>query len=116
MDKLPAESQFALLDLLDGHRSFYEKHLDCDIDLHQLVPVLTANDLEKVSPILRDRCDLMPMYGYTPAEKKAIAQQAMLPAALKKYGLPMRCSRKTSRTFWCAATAAHPAAVTWKAC
>lgn len=88
VDKLPAESQFALLDLLDGHRSFYEKHLDCDIDLHQLVPVLTANDLEKVSPILRDRCDLMPMYGYTPAEKKAIAQQAMLPAALKKYGLP----------------------------
>lgn len=88
VDKLPAESQFALLDLLDGHRSFYEKHLDCDIDLHQLVPVLTANDLEKVSPILRDRCDLMPMYGYTLAEKKAIAQQAMLPAALKKYGLP----------------------------
>ena len=30
----------------------------------------------------------MPMYGYTPTEKKAIAQQAMLPAALKKYGLP----------------------------
>ena len=88
VDKLPTESQFALLDLLDGHRSFYEKHLDCDIDLHQLVPVLTANDLEKVSPILRDRCDLMPMYGYTLAEKKAIAQQAMLPAALKKYGLP----------------------------
>lgn len=88
VDKLPAESQFALLDLLDGHRSFYEKHLDCDIDLHQLVPVLTANDLEKVSPILRDRCDLMPMYGYTLAEKKAIAQQAILPAALKKYGLP----------------------------
>ena len=76
VDKLPAESQFALLDLLDGHRSFYEKHLDCDIDLHQLVPVLTANDLEKVSPILRDRCDLMPMYGYTLAEKKAIAANA----------------------------------------
>lgn len=88
VDKCQPSAQAALLDLLDGHRSYFEQYLRCDIDVRQTVFVLTANDLSLLSPILRDRCEIIAMKGYTWEEKLEIARQVMLPAALKKYGMP----------------------------
>ena len=88
VDKCQPAAQAALLDLLDGHRSYFEQYLRCDIDVRQTVFVLTANDLSLLSPILRDRCEIIAMKGYTWEEKLEIARQVMLPAALKKYGMP----------------------------
>lgn len=88
VDKCQPAAQAALLDLLDGHRSYFEQYLRCDIDVHQTVFMLTANDLSLLSPILRDRCEIIAMKGYTWEEKLEIARQVMLPAALKKYGMP----------------------------
>lgn len=87
VDKAQPDAQWALLDLLDSHRSFYEQHIACDIDVHQTVFVLTANDLNQLSPILRDRCDIIHMGGYTCEQKLDIARQSMLPSALHKYAL-----------------------------
>ena len=87
-DKCQPAAQAALLDLLDGHRSYFEQYLRCDIDVRQTVFVLTANDLSLLSPILRDRCEIIAMKGYTWEEKLEIARQVMLPAALNKYGMP----------------------------
>ena len=49
--------------------------------------ICTANSLDTISPPLLDRCEVVPLSGYTPTEKLHIARRFLLPRQLEANGL-----------------------------
>jgi ATP-dependent Lon protease len=85
----------ALLEVLDPEQNntFRDHYLDLPFDLSKVLFIATANQLDTVSPPLRDRMETLTLAGYTEAEKAAIARRFLVPKQLLNNGLSARqCS------------------------
>ena len=80
----------ALLEVLDPEQnsSFLDHYMDVPIDLSKTLFVCTANVLDTIPAPLLDRMEVISLSGYVAEEKVAIAQQYLVPQALKSVGLP----------------------------
>ena len=96
IDKLGADFRgdpaSALLEVLDPaqNHSFVDHYLNIPFDLSQVVFITTANVLDTVPGPLRDRMEILSLSGYTPSEKRQIAQRYLIPRQIKQNGLTDR--------------------------
>jgi ATP-dependent Lon protease len=76
----------ALLELLDPEQNhtFTDHYLELPFDMSEVMFVVTANDLSKMSPPLRDRLEIVEINGYTPEEKVQIARGHLIPRKLEE--------------------------------
>ena len=84
------EVQNLLVHLTDPVQNgeFEDKYLaGVNIDLSRVMFTFSANDLNKIDRVLLDRMIVVQLQGYTQKEKVAIAENYLLPAALKDVGL-----------------------------
>lgn len=98
MDKLGADFRgdpaSALLEVLDPsqNHAFVDRYLDMPFDLSQVVFIATANMIEPIPGPLRDRTEIIRLAGYTPDEKRHIAERYLVPRQLKENGVsPEQC-------------------------
>lgn len=79
----------ALLEVLDPaqNKTFRDHYLDVDYDLSQVIFICTANQLDTISPPLRDRMEILQLSGYTELEKLHIAKGYLIPRQVKENGL-----------------------------
>lgn len=75
-----------LLTILDRH-GFQENFLEVNIPTDGLLAVATCNDLEKLSEPLKSRFFIISIPGYTPAQKRVIWRDYILPKVASRYGL-----------------------------
>jgi ATP-dependent Lon protease len=84
-----------LIHLTDGAQNdrFQDKYFTgIDLDLSRCLFIFSHNNHEKVNPILRDRMYNIAVKGFNAKEKTIIAEQYLIPAALKEAGLHERVS------------------------
>lgn len=79
----------ALLELLDPeqNKDFMDHYLDVPFDVSKVMFITTANSLSSIPVTLRDRLEIIEFSGYTHYEKRAIAQQYLMPRQMKEHGL-----------------------------
>lgn len=93
LDKLGADFRgdpaSALLEVLDPRQnhSFVDRYLDLPFDLSQVVFIATANMIEPIPAPLRDRMEVIRLAGYTPDEKRNIAERYLIPRQLQENGV-----------------------------
>jgi len=77
-----------LLDLLDSDRSvFMDNYLNFPLDLSNVVFIATCNTLEPLSPVLKDRMDIVELPSYSSYDKMRIVLGYVWPKLLKEYHL-----------------------------
>jgi len=79
----------ALLEVLDPAQNdtFVDTYLGVPFDLSQVLFIATANTLDTIPAPLRDRMEIIPLAGYTDAEKVRIAEQYLVPKQRAAHGL-----------------------------
>jgi ATP-dependent Lon protease len=79
----------ALLEVLDPEQnhSFVDHYMDVEYDLSKVMFIATANIADPIPPALKDRMELIPLSGYTPNEKVAIARQFLVAKQREANGL-----------------------------
>ena len=84
------EVQNMLIHLTDPvqNSDFEDKYLSgVPIDLSKVMFVFSGNDITKIDRVLLDRMIVIELQGYSSKEKLAIAEQYLVPAALKEVNL-----------------------------
>jgi hypothetical protein len=84
------EVQNLLVHLTDSvqNSEFEDKYLaGIPIDLSKVMFVFSANDINKIDRILLDRMLVVKLEGYQPKDKLVIAEQYLLPTALREVNL-----------------------------
>jgi ATP-dependent Lon protease len=100
LDKISAtpkgeEVQNLLVHLTDPvqNMDFEDKYLSgIPLDLSRAMFVFSGNDIDKIDRILMDRMVVVRLSGYESKDKIAIAEQYLLPAALKEVNLHEKVS------------------------
>lgn len=79
----------ALLEVLDPEQNhtFYDNYLELEYDLSKVLFIATANDIQHISPALRDRLEIIDLNGYAVEEKVQIAKRHLLPKQKELHGL-----------------------------
>lgn len=79
----------ALLEVLDPEQNhtFVDHYLDVEYDLSKVMFIATANIADPIPPALKDRMEIIPLSGYTPNEKVAIARQFLVSKQREANGL-----------------------------
>src|SRR5438874_5143312 len=79
----------ALLEVLDPEQNhtFVDHYLDVEYDLSKVMFIAAANVADPIPPALKDRMELIPLSGYTPNEKLAIAQTYLVSKQREANGL-----------------------------
>ncbi|MEX0879173.1 MAG: endopeptidase La [Thermoanaerobaculia bacterium] len=82
----PASAMLEVLDPEQNH-SFVDHYLDVEYDLSKVMFIATANIVDPIPPALKDRMELIPLSGYTPNEKVAIAAKFLVAKQREANGL-----------------------------
>ncbi len=82
----PAAALLEVLDPAQNH-TFRDHYLEVDLDLSDVVFLVTANNLEAIPAPLRDRLEIVSVDGYTDDEKVEIAKNHLIPRQLRANGL-----------------------------
>jgi ATP-dependent Lon protease len=90
-----------LLEILDieQNKTFVDHYIQCPVDLSQCMFVCTANDLSAIPDPLLNRMEVIPISGYTVAEKVAVAQDYIFPMLCESFGLPIQ-KNAVSTALW----------------
>ena len=82
------DPESVLLDVLDTDRSkFVDNFLGFPMDLSNVIFIATANRLEPLSPVLKDRMDIVQLPPYRPVDKKRIVERHLWPRLTVEYRL-----------------------------
>lgn len=78
-----------LLDILDPNlnKEFIDNYIEEPFDLSNVLFILTANDIDGIPAVLRDRLEIITLDNYTVFDKKEIAVNYLIPDICKKYGI-----------------------------
>jgi ATP-dependent Lon protease len=76
-----------LLDPTQNHEWTDDWTGNLHFDLSKVIFFGTANDENEIPPILRDRCNIIHLPGYTPEEKFSIATDFFIPKMEERYSL-----------------------------
>ena len=93
VDKIGATDQCdpsaALLEVLDTehNHAFRDHYLNVPFDLSNVLFICTANCIDRISPPLRDRMEIIQIAPYTEQEKIHIAREHILPRQIERAGL-----------------------------
>jgi ATP-dependent Lon protease len=80
----------ALLEVLDPEQNstFHDNYLDIEYDLSKVMFIATANNINTISPALRDRMEMINISGYILEDKIEIARRHLVPKQLAAHGVP----------------------------
>jgi ATP-dependent Lon protease len=83
------DPESALLEVLDPEQNgtFHDNYLNLDYDLSKVMFIATANNINNISPALRDRMEMIEVSGYVIEEKVEIAKRHLLPNQIINHGL-----------------------------
>lgn len=94
------DPESALLEVLDPEQNntFYDNYLELDFDLSKVMFIATANNIESISPALRDRMEMIDISGYIVEEKIEIAKRHLIPTQLQNVGMKATDLKLASKT------------------
>ena len=94
------DPESALLEVLDPEQNstFYDNYLEMDYDLSKVMFIATANNIDTISPALRDRMEMINISGYIAEEKMEIAKRHLIPNQLKNNGMEENSLKFPSKT------------------
>ncbi|MCQ2607302.1 MAG: endopeptidase La [Bacteroidales bacterium] len=94
------DPESALLEVLDPEQNntFYDNYLELDFDLSKVMFIATANNIESISPALRDRMEMIDISGYIVEEKIEIAKRHLIPTQLQNVGMKPNDLKFSSKT------------------
>ena len=82
------DPESVLLDVLDTDRSkFVDNFLGFPMDLSNVIFIATANRLSPLSPVLRDRMDIVELPAYGSSDKRKIVERYLWPRLTVEYRL-----------------------------